>query len=394
MPEVYLDWAATAPADPFAVQILQETALRYYGNPSSPHEPGSQAEKILEQARSILAQNLECLPQELYFTSGATEANNMMVFSLLKQALTLKKDFPSYSVVLSGIEHASLWQPVLTLQKWGFKVKVVNPNSRGIIDPDALDSALDKGTVMVAVMLVNNESGALQPVGELTKRVRSFSQKNGRKIIFHSDIVQAVGKIPLSLTKLGIDSASLSAHKLGALKGTGALFLSNDLRWEFLYQGGDQEKGSRPGTQNVAASYSFARLVEKQNRELEKNLRHAEQMMDLLLQGINQIPQAVIIPEGRADREGKDFSPYILTLAFPPLPGEVVVRMLNDHHIFISTGSACHSRKQERTRVMESMGLSRERALQVVRLSMGPTTSPDDIAYFIAVIKRELSKLG
>lgn len=393
MQEVYLDCAASTPPDPLSLQIVREISSKFYGNPSSSHRAGRQAHELLEQSRLLLAQNLDCLDEELIFTSGATEANNMLVYSLIKRALSLNKDFSSYNIVISGIEHASLWEPVWSLQKLGFRVKLVHPNNYGIIEADTISAALDKQTVMVIVMLINNETGAVQPILELAKRVRAFSRENGRKIIFHCDIVQAVGKIPLSLHKLGIDTASLSGHKLGALKGAGALYVKKHLELDFLYQGGGQEHGKRPGTENLLAVYCFAKLVEKRQKTITKNLEHAGRIMNFCITEIKKLPHAVIIPEQRTAADSIHYSPYIIVAAFPPLPGEVVVRILSEHNIFISTGSACHSQKKERTRVLESMGVTKSLSASAIRVSIGPTTSRADISYLINTANSILTKL-
>jgi len=393
MHEVYLDWAATAPPDTFALQVQEEAFREFYGNPSSHHSIGNKARELLEQARSLLAGQLDCRNNELFFTSGATETNNMLVFSLLKRALTLKKDFSSYTIIISAIEHASLWEPVLTLKELGFKVKVIYPNSMGIIEADTLTQALDKQTIMVMVMLVNNETGAIQPIAELKERVMTYSKTNGRKIIFHCDIVQAVGKIPLSLRKLNIDSASLSAHKLGAAKGIGALFIKKQLEIDFFYRGGAQEMSKRPGTENAAGIYSFAKLVEKKQRSLQKNLDTVGGLMSFLMAEIKKSPHIVILPEKRADSETAHYSPYIIPVAFPPLAGEVVVRVLNEQNIFVSTGSACHSHKKERTRILESMGVPASLTASAIRISTGHETTRADLSSFLAAAKTKLFKL-
>ncbi|MBN1798135.1 MAG: cysteine desulfurase [Spirochaetales bacterium] len=393
MHEVYLDWAATAIPDPFALQLQQEVCHEFYGNPSSSHNAGSKARGLLEQARSLLAGQLDCRSDELYFTAGATEANNMVVLSLVKQALTLKKEFSSYTVVISAIEHASLWEPVLTLKKLGFKVKKVYPDSRGIIRADSLVQALDKQTVMVIVMLINNETGAVQPVAELVQSVRNYSKTTGRKIIFHCDAVQAVGKIPFSLRELNVDSACLSAHKLGAAKGIGALFIKKRLELDFFYGGGGQERNKRPGTENTAGIYSFSKLVEKRQTSLQKNLESAGRVMNFLISELKKLSRVVLIPKQRAENDATHYSPYIISMAFPPLAGEVVVRVLNELNIYISTGSACHSHKKERTRVLESMGVPSSLAANAVRVSIGFQTTQADISAFLAAVKGTLSKL-
>jgi cysteine desulfurase len=387
MHEVYLDWAATALPDPLAVKLQHDTSLECYGNPSSPHSAGGKAHDLLENARNILAVQLDCRSDELYFTSGATEANNMMLFSLVKRALILKKDFTSYTIIISALEHSSLWEPALVLKRLGFKVKVIYPDSRGMIEADTLAQALDGQTVMVIIMLVNNETGAVQPVSELAEKVKTSSRNSGRKIIFHCDIVQAFGKIPVSLRELAVDSACVSAHKLGAGKGIGALYLNKQLDIDFLYSGGYQEMSRRPGTENVPGIYSFAKTAEKKQHTLEDNLKHARRLMDYLIAEIQKLPHAVILPAARSAGHTAYYSPYILPMAFPPLAAEVVVRVLNGHNIFIATGSACHSHNKERTRVLESMGIPDRLTASSVRVSTGPETTQEHIDSFLSAVR-------
>jgi cysteine desulfurase len=392
MRNVYLDWAATSPIDLSGLRVLHDTAVEYYGNASSLHNPGNRAFNELERARVALARCFDCRPDELFFTSGATEANNIMVFSLLKRALTLKKDFSTYNMVVSAIEHASLWEPVQTLKRFGFKVKTVQPDEGGVIRPEALDKVLDKQTALVMVMLINNETGVIQPVEGLVQCVRDFSSRMGKNILFHSDIVQAACKIPFSLHGLGVDAAAISAHKFGGLKGIGALYLRKSRDTDVLYTGGGQEKGIRPGTENVAGIAGFAALAVRKRNELQKNLKQAEAVMNFLISELKHLPHARIFPEERgAAWEGR-YSPYIIDMAFPPLPGEVAVRILNEHNIYVSTGSACHSHKKDRTRVLESMGIPRPLAECAIRVSLGPETTFEDISYFIATVGRELQK--
>ncbi len=391
MREVYLDWAATAPPDPLFLDIMHETATRYYGNPSSVHRAGTDAAAIMEEARARLARGLGCLPETLFFTSGATESNNMTIQALVKRALVLKKDFSAYTVITSAIEHASLWEPAQMLKKLGFGVKTVRPDAGGIIQPGALARLMDKQTAVVMIMGVNNETGAVQPVKELVRGVRDFSAASGKNILFHCDLVQALGKLPLSLRDLDVDSASISAHKIGGLKGTGALYLKTPANLDFLSVGGGQEKGVRPGTENTAAIAAFAALAEKQQPLIRPHLEQSREKMDMLISEIGTIPAALIFPECRTAAADAHYSPYILSLAFPPLPGEVAVRILNDHNIYVSAGSACHSHKKERTRVVESMGVPKALAECMIRVSIGPATTSEDIAAFLQAARKHVA---
>ena len=205
---IYLDWAATAPPDLSVLEAVKEIAVDCYGNPSSIHQAGRNAEKRLIQTREGLAAVLGCSSEEIIFTSGGTEANNMVLFSLLKKSRGKK-------IIISGIEHSSLFEPARILEQLGYIVDYVPAAASGFIDPSHIASRLDNHTALVALMLVNNETGAIQQVAETAAAISSFSHSTGRKVLLHTDAVQALGKIPLDLRELNVDSASFSAHKIG-----------------------------------------------------------------------------------------------------------------------------------------------------------------------------------
>jgi len=257
---VYLDWAATAPPDPEIIDSVNAAATEYFGNPSSIHAAGRQAEEFLRDDRRRLADLLRCDPQEVVFTSGGTESNNMVLLSMLQPSVTggtggrqpgRAPTARPRKVVLSGVEHASVYNPALALRRHGVKVEVVPAEADGRVDPRRIAGAVDGHTVLVALMLVNNETGAIQPVAETARAIARSAGGTGRAVHLHCDAVQAFGKLPVLPRELGVDSLSLSAHKIGGPRGTGALYLKRSFRRQFLYAGGEQEAGRRPGTENL-----------------------------------------------------------------------------------------------------------------------------------------------
>ncbi len=383
---IYLDWAATAPPDQGILEVVQEVAVDCYGNPSSIHKTGRNAEKRLIQAREALAAVLGCGSGEIIFTSGGTEANNMALFSLLKKSRGKK-------IIISGIEHPSLFEPARILEQLGYKVDYVPAAASGFIDPSHIASRLDNHTALVVLMLVNNETGAIQQVAETAAAINAFSRSTGRKVLLHTDAVQALGKIPLDLRELNVDSASFSAHKIGGPRGVGALFIRKGSYFDFLYCGGGQERGLRPGTENLPGICGMALAAEKSKEKLESEYNKTRKMMDFLLKGLADMEGACIIPESRITVDPALFSPYILNVSFPPIPGEVLVRALEDKGIMISTGSACSSKKKERFRIAENMAVPKERALAAVRISLGRDTVPSQMEALLGTLKKEVPLL-
>jgi len=385
---VYLDWAATAPPDPDILTQADAVALGVYANPSSLHGAGREAGSLLEESRKRLARVLGCQAGEVIFTSGGTEANNMVLFSALGQAKGKK-------IILSGIEHSSAYQPAEALLRLGYEVKTIRAANNGAVDPAAVEKELDEDTILVALMLVNNETGAIQPVAEVARRMRSFEEKTGKRIHLHTDAVQALGKIPLDLYALAADSASFSAHKIGGPRGIGALYLRKGSAPRFLYCGGGQEGGRRPGTENLPGAFGFALAAERRAANLSQESAAADRLLRVLISELRSLKPGSVIPQGRSGAEGEPFSPYILCAAFPPLPGEVLVRIMAEEGYWISTGSACSSRqrKRERRRGLEQMGVPEATAQAAVRISLGWATGPQELDGFLTALKRRLAGL-
>ena len=384
MNSIYLDWAATAPPDPEILEQSGRIARTHYANPSAVHKAGREAERLLCECRQRMAALLGCEPAEIVFTSGATEANNMLLFSQLHK----KRD---HRILISGIEHPSIDLPARTLKRLGFELAVVPADSTGRIDPERIHDALDEHTTMVSVMTVNNETGSIQPVREIARAVREHEKRSGKKILLHTDAVQAFGKIPFSPYSLGVDGASLSAHKIGGPRGVGALFVAKGRIAQVLYSGGGQENGLRPGTENLPGIFGFVLASEKAAVSLEANHRRAEQAMGGLIERLAAIPDVVLNPAGRSGRGG--FSPYILNFSIPPLPGEVLVRVLEEEELTLSTGSACSSKKPDRFRVLENMGVPRKVAFSSLRLSIGPGIDSGPLNAVLKALERRLPGL-
>jgi cysteine desulfurase len=371
MPSIYLDWAASAPPWNDLLRDCLSTSQDIYANTSSRHASGRQASGRLETARSMLAGALDCPPDRVSFTSGGTEADHIPLLScLLKMG--------SRSIVISDIEHSAVHEQASTLASLGIEVRRVRPDRDGLMAPAAIADAVSKNTVLVSVMTVNNETGAVQPIARIVHAVAEASKGN-RKPFFHTDAVQALGKIPFSPGALGVDGAAFSAHKLGGPRGIGALYLSKPLK--VLATGGGQENGIRAGTHNLAGSEAMAKATVRACADLGKAQELARLLEARLIDGINAIPGATILPATRKAGDPR-YSPFILCVSFPGLGGETMMRVLDDAGIAISTGSACSSGKQER-RVLNSMGVDKDISFASIRVSTGRDSTVTDIDTFL-----------
>lgn len=389
---IYLDWAATGMPNTDILESVKCATTTYYGNPSSPHSAGREAAEALDRSRSNLAAFLSCESDEVVFTSGGTESNNMALFSVLRSHLAKPGIRGTPNIVVSGIEHPSIYEPATVLQSFGFKTRVVAAEENGFVAPEKIEEQLDEDTKLVSLIHTHNETGAIQPIREVSSRVRRFARSIGRRIVFHTDAVQAAGKVPISFEALDADFLSLSGHKICAPRGIGALLTRVDSRSAFLYCGGSQEKHRRPGTQNVAGATGLALAVGESVGRLRENQEDACRRMQALIEGLQAL-NACIIPESRADRPHERFSPYVISAAFPPIPGEVIVRVLDDEGICVSTGSACSTQEAKRTRSLENMGIPRETAQSAIRISQGFSTTMEEIDRLISVLRRFIPSL-
>ncbi len=376
---IYLDWAATAVPDPDIIKASYDCALSTFGNPSSVHQTGQQANTVLEDCRVRCAAALGVKKEEVFFTSGGTESDNIVLLSLLRK--------PSRGTVLvSAIEHPAVLEPAAVLAENGYKAVYLKPGADGIIKPSTLEKALTPDTKLVTVMAVNNETGAIQPVHELAAAVQNYAQHCGHKIHFHCDAVQGTGKVKLNFADPNIHSWAISGHKIRGPRGAGILVLKNTI--QTMVRGGGQENGIRPGTENTAAIYGMTLALEKALADLDKNSAHAYHLMDTLLNKLATNNSYQIIPENRKPGD-KNYSPYVLSLAAVPIPAEVLARTLDDKGICVGTGSACSNRKKGQSKTLAAMGVADNISFSRIRVSIGSTTTEEEIEQFIKTLDQE-----
>lgn len=358
----YLDWAATAPPDPEVIAEYDRAARESWYNPSSAHEGGRTARTELENARKRAAAALTTDPQNLFFTSGGTEGDYLPLLALLQRS-------SRGTVAISAVEHSAIIEQAKALEQAGWKTLIIPSDREGFVTPDAVLSTIRDDTAFVAVMGVNNETGAIQPIREIADALVS-NRQGKRNVHFHVDAVQAAGKIPFDFNITGVSSYALSAHKFCGPRGIGLLKLSK--RFEPFVKGGGQEGGIRPGTENVAGAAALALALERAMSSLSHDtdsLNTAHSLFERIvnIDGIEPIPSTRTVSDSR-------FSPFVAQFTNRMYPGEVLVRTLSDRGIFISTGSACSSRKKKRP-VLEAMKVDPSCQQNAFRISSGFGTS-------------------
>ena len=382
----YFDWAATSPVDKELLQKAVDITSENWANPSSTHKAGKDARLILEEARKRCADVLKVKPETIYFTSGGTESDQIPLLSLLAK--------PSKGTVLiSSIEHPAVKEQAQSLIKCGWKVISLPSDEYGIISAKTVEQNLTPDTMLVCIMAVNNETGIIQPIYEIADTIIKCSQGK-RKPKLHIDCVQAAGKIPLDLSHEGIDSAALSSHKICGPRGTGILYLKDKI--EPFLKGGGQENGIRSGTENVLGALAFSYCLEKyyMNGKIEDVFTSADknkQYMDYykrcssFLEKLSSIKDCTIIPAGRMSKN-ECFSPFVVQAAFKNIPGNVLLRALDAKGFYISTGSACSSKKNSRP-VLEAMHVEPHLQETSVRFSFGPATTDKALEELVTAVK-------
>ena len=375
MREIYLDNSATTRVYKEAADEAYSAMTEFYGNPSSLHNKGIEAERIMEYARKKIAGALGADGGELVFTSGGTEANNLGVIG---GALAKKRR--GNRVVISAYEHDSVMRAGKYLSENGFDVVWLSPNERGEITPEAVFEAVNEKTVLVSVMLVNNEVGAVNPVAQLS----AAAKRKNQDVVFHCDAVQAFCKMPFRADKLGADLVTVTAHKIGGPKGVGALWIKKGARVLPLHFGGEQEKEIRPGTEALPLIAAFGKAAEISKNSLPEFQRKMEELRNLLLDGIKDEPGILLNSKERA-------LPGIVNLSVPGIRSEIMLHFLENRGIYVSSGSACA--QGAKSHVLKAMGYPPERIDSALRISFGRENTPKDVEELLSAIKDAMREL-
>jgi len=372
---IYLDNAATTPLAPEAAKAMAACQASIFGNPSSSHSLGVEAAAALEKSRRSLAGLLACSPDELVFTAGGTEADNLALFGA---AYASRRK----GLVISAIEHPAVLETADELARRGYRVRRAPVDSHGIVLVEKLLELVDDDTFLVSVMYANNEVGSLQPVRRLAKAVK----KKGPGVLFHSDAVQAFGREPISLADGALDLLSISAHKLHGPRGAGALYVKKGTKLRPLVCGGGQEMGLRSGTENVVALAGFAAAAELLHRSRKDDGARIREIIAALTRIVIDNLDGIIInghPEHRL--------PEILSLGTAGLKSQNLLHFLEDEGVLVSAGSACHSTRTKRSHVIEAMGVPPDYA--IVRISASRYTTPQEAEEAGRIIVRVVNKL-
>ena len=358
---IYLDNAASTAIHQDVLDEMIPYLKDLYGNPSSIHRYGRQTEKAIKNARRQIANIINSSPDEILLTSGGTESNNTALYGLTKNS---KKK----QIITSSIEHEAILEPCKRLEESGFDVLYLPVDEYGLINPDAVKNAISDDTCLISIMLANNEVGTIQPIEKISKICH---EKN---IPLHSDAVQAVGKIPIDVSKLGVDLLSISSHKLNGPKGVGALYIRKGIHVDPLILGGGQEGGLRSGTENVASIVGFGKACEIALQNLDDNNSKLRELRDHLVSEITKE-----IPQVSFNGSDEYRLPNNAHFTFLGVNGEDLIIKLDEHGIAASTGSACSVKTQKASHVLQAMGFSHEQITGSLRLSIGIFNTKQEI---------------
>lgn len=368
MMEAYLDNSATTPVCPEAIKAINNTLTNCWGNPSSLHFGGIEAGEVLSTARHSIAKKLSCEDDEIYFTSGGTEANNLAVFGAAHAYRSR-----GMRIILTSVEHPSVNEPARQLEAQGYDVVRLRCDDKGRFDERQLMAAVNTSTSLISIMAVNNEVGTIQSV----EKARMAARKYNAPALIHCDAVQAFGKIPLKPYSMGVDLMTISSHKIHGPKGAGALFIKKGARIASHIFGGGQEQGIRPGTEPVPAIAGFGAAVEALP-DINVQLKKATELRNYLLLRLNEL-------DGIAINSPEDALPYVTNISVLGFPSEVILNYLSEMNIYVSSGSACS--KGHKSRVLTAMNLDTARINSAIRVSISRYTTKEEIDYFIEGIE-------
>ena len=377
--ECYFDNSATTRPTEKAVEAMVKAVTDTYGNPSSLHEVGDSANRLLEESRKTVADFMHCKPSEIYFTASGTESNNMALYGA---AMAMRGK--GRKIVSTDLEHPSVSEPLNRLEQQGFQIVRLSADPEtGCVSEKALFDAIDESTVLVSMMLVNNEIGSIQPVSTIKKAVR----RKKSPALIHCDAVQAFGKIPVGLKELGVDLISVSSHKVHGPKGCGVLCKRDGVRIKPLILGGGQELGLRSGTQAVPAIAGFAAAV-TELEPINENLEYVKSLRNRFVNGLKNSPYNEAFSFNSEDSA----LPYIVNISVTGVPSEVMRNQLSENNIYVSTGSACS--KGHRSPVLTSLNLPAERIDSALRFSFSRINTVEEIDYAVKCLEESVERFS
>ncbi|MGV8905576.1 MAG: cysteine desulfurase family protein [Acetobacterium sp.] len=378
MKEIYLDNAATTRVDPRVAEKMMDAFTNNYGNPSSLHRMGIRAEQAVKEVRESIAKTLNCLTEEIYFTSGGTEGNNMIIKGIVenKQRNRLK-------IITTSIEHPSVLDVFTFYESHHIDVVILSVDEKGLINLAELKAAMDEDTILVSVMGVNNELGTIQDLKAIGKVVKSMNPQ----CVFHTDFVQGYMKIPVDVRACQLDALTLCGHKFFGPKGIGAVYVKRGTGLKPLLRGGGQESNRRSGTENVPGIVGLGAAIALRKDSYLAEMTTIRNLRNRFIAGIEASIEDTKI---NGDPNG---SPYILNLSFNRVRGEVLLHSIEDQGIYVSTGSACSSHKKEKQYVLKAIGLLGEYKEGTIRISFSKDITADDVDKAVAIIGKAVADL-
>lgn len=377
MPRIYADNAATTKISQTAMKAMISAMENSYGNPSSIHQIGMAANDALQTAREQIARCLGCMPKEIFFTSGGTESDNQAIVSAAM--LGAKKN--KRHIISTAFEHHAVLHTLRRLKEQGFEIQLLDVGAEGNITAAQVEEAIRPDTCLVTVMFANNEIGSVLPIAEIGEVCRAHG------VFFHTDAVQAAGHIQVNVKKQNIDMLSLSAHKFHGPRGIGALYVKRGIELTSLMEGGGQERGKRPGTENLPAIMGMAAALKEECTLMEQNEAKVIAMRDRLIQGLSQIPYSIL----NGSREKR--LPGNVNFCFEGVSGESLLLLLDSRGICASSGSACASGALDPSHVLLSLGLAPEIAQGSLRISLDISNTEEEIDYMLEVIPQVVEQL-
>lgn len=365
--EVYLDNSATTRCFDEVAELMTKIMCEDYGNPSSLHRKGVQAEQYIRYAKETIAKNLKVNEKEIFFTSGGTESDNLAL-----RGCAYANCRAGRHLITTQIEHPAILQTMKQLEEEGFRVTYLPVDEKGCIRPEDLQRAITGETILVSIMHTNNEVGSLQPIEEAGALIKRMNPR----ILFHVDAVQGYGKFRILPKKMHIDLLSVSGHKIHGPKGIGFLYVDEKVKIKPILFGGGQQNGLRSGTENVPAIAGLAKAIEIVYSKLDREVEELYQIKEAFVEGVKQIPDVFV-----NGHPGRDGAPHVVSVSFQGVRSEVLLHALEDKGVYVSAGSACSAHKPQPSATLQAMGIDKELLGSTIRFSFSAFTTMDEISY-------------
>lgn len=380
--EAYLDNASTTRPLECVREIMKETLDSCYGNPSSMHNKGFEAEKYIKKTKSIIAASLKAEEKEIIFTSGGTESNNM---ALIGCAMANKRQ--GKHIITTKIEHASVYNPLVFLEEQGFEVTYLSVDSNGLVDLEQLENCVRQDTILVSVMYVNNEIGTCEKIDKIAKIIKNRNEKT----LFHVDAIQGYGKYKIFPKKLGVDLLSISGHKLHGPKGVGVLYIGSRVKIQPIILGGGQQGNMRSGTENVPGIAGLGVAAEEIYKNHSVKIDKLYQLKEYFIQEVEKIDGVTV--NGVDGISVRETAPHVVSVSFAGIRSEVLLHALEEKGVYVSSGSACASNHPQISGTLQAIGVKKELLDSTIRFSFSVTTTMEEINYALQILNELLPVL-